>query len=78
MSVSLLEVIEAGGYNLDTLEDAQWLKGRSSEWDELLEKAEAKIEAHEEEENRIAEEEYQKQFGDEPDDDFHKDMSEER
>jgi hypothetical protein len=78
MSVSLLEVIEAGGYNLDTLEDAQWLKSKSSEWDELLEKAEAKIEAHEEEENRIAEEEYQKQFGGEPDDDYHKDMQEER
>ena len=78
MSVSLFEVIEQGGYDLNNLEDAYWLKSKSSEWDELLEKAENMINAHEEEENRIAEEEYQKRFGDEPDDDFHKDMSEER
>lgn len=79
MSVSLLEVIEHGGYDLNTLEDAYWLKSKSSEWDELLEKAEKLIEEHEEEEYRKAEEEYQARFGDdEPDDDYHKDMSEER
>lgn len=78
MSVSLLEVIEHGGYDLNTLEDAYWLKSKSSEWDELLEKAENLIEEHEEEENRKAEEEYQAKFGNEPDDDYHKDMSEER
>ena len=78
MSVSLLEVIEHGGYDLNTLEDAYWLKSKSSEWEELLEKAEKLIEEHEEEENRKAEEEYQARFGDEPDDDYHKDMQEER
>ena len=64
MSVSLLEVIEHGGYDLSTLEDSRWLKSKSSEWDELLEKAEAMIEAHEDEENRKAEAEYQSKFGD--------------
>ena len=78
MSVSLLEVIEHGGYDLNTLEDARWLKSKESEWDDLLEKAEAMIEEAEEKENAEAEAEYQARFGDEPDDDYHKDMQEER
>ena len=41
MSVSLLEVIEAGGYNLDTREDAKWLLSKQMEFDELIEQAEA-------------------------------------
>lgn len=40
MSVSLLEVIEAGGYDLTTKEDATWLLSKRSEFDELVEKAE--------------------------------------
>lgn len=39
MSVSLLEVIEHGGYKLDTVEDATWLLSKQSEFNELIEKA---------------------------------------
>lgn len=39
MSVSLLEVIEAGGYNLSTIEDANWLLSKQSEFEELIEQA---------------------------------------
>ena len=44
MSVSLLEVIEAGGYDLSTVEDANWLLAVKEEFEELAEKAEATIE----------------------------------
>lgn len=44
MSVSLREVIEAGGYDLITLDDAQWLKSKQSEFDELIEEADETIE----------------------------------
>lgn len=64
MSVSLLEVIEAGGYDLNTLEDARWLKSKESEWEELLEKTETLINEHEEKENAEAEADYQRRFGD--------------
>lgn len=49
MSVSLLEVIEAGGYNLDTKEDAIWLLSKQSEFEELVEQAQELIEEDEEE-----------------------------
>lgn len=39
MSVSLLEVIEHGGYNLNTYADAQWLLTKQSEFEELIEAA---------------------------------------
>lgn len=39
MSVSLLEVIEAGGYDLTTVEDANWLLSKRSEFEELIEEA---------------------------------------
>ena len=39
MSVSLLEVIEAGGYDITTLEDAQWLLATQYEYEELIEQA---------------------------------------
>jgi len=44
MSVSLLEVIEHGGYDLEIVEDAQWLVSKQAEFEELIEKAEALIE----------------------------------
>lgn len=44
MSVSLLEVIEAGGYDLATHEDANWLLSKQSEFEELIEEAEATLE----------------------------------
>ena len=48
MSVSLLEVIEAGGYNLSTVEDANWLLSTQNEFEELIEQAENLIEESEE------------------------------
>lgn len=44
MSVSLREVIEHGGYDITTLEDAQWLVGKQSEFEQLVEEAELVIE----------------------------------
>lgn len=49
MSVSLLEVIEAGGYNLETVEDARWLLSKQNEFEELIEAAEQKVEEADEE-----------------------------
>ncbi len=63
MSVSITEVIEAGGYKLNTLEDAEWLLSQEDEFDELLEKSQELIDKHEEEENEKAEREYQEKFG---------------
>ncbi len=48
MSVSLLEVIEAGGYDLATTEDAAWLLSKEAEFEELIEKAQELIESEEE------------------------------
>lgn len=44
MSVSLLEVIENAGYDLNTVEDANWLLSKRNEFDELVEKAEELVE----------------------------------
>jgi hypothetical protein len=44
MSVSLLEVIESGGYDLNIAEDAIWLLSKRAEFEELIEKAEELIE----------------------------------
>lgn len=49
MSVSLLEVIEAAGYNIATEEDARWLLSKQSEFGELVEQAEELIENEQEE-----------------------------
>ena len=43
MSISLLEVIEAGGYDLSTLEDAQWLLSKQQEFEELIDSAEETV-----------------------------------
>jgi len=53
MSVSLEEVIEAGGYNLNTVEDATWLLSKRNEFDELVEAAEQLIEESEEEDETV-------------------------
>lgn len=44
MSVSLLEVIQAAGYDLETKEDAIWLLSKQTEFEELIEKAEELLE----------------------------------
>ena len=46
MSVSLLEVIEAGGYDITTVEDATWLLATQNEYENLIEQAENVIEEH--------------------------------
>lgn len=65
MSVSLLEVINAGGYDLNIEEDARWLLSKQSEFDELVEQAQDLVEKIEEQENEQAEKEFQERFGDE-------------
>lgn len=47
MSVSLLETIEAAGYNIRTKEDANWLLSKQEEFAELIEQAENTIEDEE-------------------------------
>ena len=39
MSVSLLEVIEAGGYDISTVDDARWLLSKQNEFEDLIEAA---------------------------------------
>ncbi len=48
MSVSLAEVIENGGYDLSTLEDARWFLDKRDEFEELVEFCENVIEEAEE------------------------------
>jgi hypothetical protein len=45
MSVSLMEALESAGYEVTTtVEDANWLLSKKSEFDELIEKAEELLE----------------------------------
>ena len=62
MSVSILEVIEAGGYDLSTADDARWLLSQVNQFEELVVKAEDMLEAIEEAENERLEREYQSRF----------------
>lgn len=48
MSVSLQEVIEAAGYDLNTVEDASWFLSKVSEFEELVTAAEDLVEAEDE------------------------------
>lgn len=56
MSVSLLEVIESGGYDIRIKEDAQWLLSKQSEFQELIEQAEMIVEEAEQIESEEADE----------------------
>lgn len=51
MSVSLLDVIEAAGYDLTTVEDARWILSKEGEFDDLIEAAEELINNEEEDDN---------------------------
>lgn len=62
MSASLLEVIEAGGYDLNTVEDAQWLLAQVNQFEELVIKAEDMLEEIEQAETDRLEKEYQAKF----------------
>lgn len=44
MSVSLLEVIEAAGYDISNNDDAIWLLSKQSEFEQLIEQAEKVME----------------------------------
>lgn len=62
MSVTLLEVIEAGGYDLNTVEDAQWLLAQVNQFEELVIKSEDMLEEIEQAETDRLEKEYQAKF----------------
>ena len=62
MSVSLLEVIEAGGYDLSTIEDANWLLSKQNEIEELIEEAQELIDEAQAKEDAEAEAEYNRTF----------------
>lgn len=49
MSMSLLEVLNDAGYNLDNLADARWFLSKQTEFTELVEKTEKTVEEYEEE-----------------------------
>lgn len=50
MSVSLLEVIEAGGYDpLNNFEDSKWLMSKVSEFEGLIEQIETYMEDYDDE-----------------------------
>ena len=44
MGILLAEVIEAGGYDLSTIEDSIWLLSKQNEFEQLIESAEKLIE----------------------------------
>jgi hypothetical protein len=49
MSVSLREVIEAGGYDLTTIDDARWLLAQRHLFEEMIADAEEVVEEYENE-----------------------------
>ena len=51
MSVSLLEVIEHGGYDITTKEDALWLLSKQSEFEQLIEQAQELVESEDDEQD---------------------------
>ena len=63
MSVTITKVIEAGGYDLKTIEDAEWLISQENQFDELLDKVKELVEAEQERLDAIAEAEYQSRCG---------------
>jgi len=62
MSVSLLEVIEAAGYDLNTLEDNEWLVSKRREFEELLDKADFMIDQEQEKRDLAAEVKYETDY----------------
>lgn len=63
MSVSILEVIEAGGYDLSLYDDNVWLLAQVKQFEELVEKAQTMIDEEQERLDAIEEEEYRLRFG---------------
>lgn len=48
MAVTLLQVLEGAEYDLTTYTDALWLLSRQQEYEDLIEQAEACVEAYNE------------------------------
>ena len=63
MSATILKVIEAGGFDLSTEEDAIWLLSVETQFAELIEKAHELVDSLQEARDKIAEEDYLKVFG---------------
>lgn len=58
MSVSLSEVLTAAGYDIkNNIEDARWFLSRVSEFEELQESAEDLVDAHDDYESYVEEQE---------------------
>jgi len=62
MSVSLLEVIEAGGYSLSNIDDANWLLSKRDEFEGLIERVEDFLEEVDRVNDEAAEAEYRAEF----------------
>ena len=62
MSTSIRELIEGGGFNLSTVEDAMWLLAQRVQFESLVEMAEAIVEKDEERESAEAEAKYRETF----------------
>jgi len=60
MSATLRTVIESGGFDLNTLEDAYWLVSKQKEFEELIDTAQEMIDEADEVQNQIYEADYQK------------------
>lgn len=56
MSVSIAEVLESAGYNVEEIDDAIWLMGQRSQWEELVEQADETIMLAEEDESELSDE----------------------
>ena len=64
MSVSILEALEHGGWDVqNNVEDARWLVSQVNQFEDLVTKAEDLIEKTEEEENERLEKEYNERMG---------------
>lgn len=43
MSTSIEAVVEHGGFDISTYEDANWLLAQRNEWDEMIERAQTVV-----------------------------------
>lgn len=46
MSVSIEEVVSSAGYDVNNPDDANWILGQKTDWEELLEQAEKTVEEY--------------------------------
>ena len=62
MGVTILQLIEEGGFDLSTPEDANWLLAQRKQFEELVDKAEAIRDAEDDRESAEAEAKYRETF----------------